>query len=143
MADSVAELRSTFERLKQEIESRQMRDDPALKASLMDVYRAVDGSLGQLTRLKDDIRDLVEKWKARRSASPAMAPQFTGARPVVHEDHIGASTFLESGWSKISLGDYEGAEEALGRALELAPNAPRGSRCSAGRRCCRTSLTTR
>ena len=90
MADSVADLRITFEQLKQEIESRQMRDDPALKASLMDVYRAVDGSLGQLTRLKDDIRDLVEKWKARRNASPAMAPQFAGARPVVHEDHIGA-----------------------------------------------------
>jgi len=67
MADSVADLRATFERLKQEIESRQMRDDPALKASLMDVYRTVDGSLGQLTRLKDDIRDLVEKWKARRN----------------------------------------------------------------------------
>src|SRR6185437_11154141 len=108
MADSVADLRITFEQLKQEIEARQMRDDPALKASLMDVYRAVDGSLGQLTRLKDDIRDLVEKWKARRNVSPAMAPQFAGARPVVHEDHIGASTFLERGWSKISLVDYDG-----------------------------------
>src|SRR5665213_3763364 len=126
MADSVSELRTTFERLKQEIESRQMRDDPALKASLMDVYRSVDGSLGQLTRLKDDIRDLVEKWKARRNSSPAMAPQFAGARPIVHEDHIGASTFLERGWSKISLGDYEGAEEALARALELAPNSTEG-----------------
>lgn len=126
MADSVADLRITFERLKQEIEARQMRDDPALKASLMDVYRSVDGSLGQLTRLKDDIRDLVEKWKSRRNSSPAMAPQFAGARPVVHEDHIGASTFLERGWSKISLGDYEGAEEALSRALELAPNSTEG-----------------
>lgn len=126
MADSVTELRAAFEQLRAEIEARQLRDDPALKASLMDVYRSVDGSLGQLSRLKDDIRALVEKWKAKRGSSPAMAPQFTGARPVVHEDHIGASTFLERGWSRISLGDYEGAEESLQRALELAPNNTEG-----------------
>lgn len=126
MAHDVTELRAEFERIKQQIEARQLRDDPALKTELMDVYRTVDASLGQLTQLKDDIRDLVEKWKARRSSAPAMAPQFVGARPVVHEDHIGASTFLERGWSRISLGDYEGAEESLIRALELAPNSTEG-----------------
>jgi len=40
----------------------------------------------------------------------------------VHADHIGASTFIEKGWSKISLGDYAGAEEALDKALQLSPN---------------------
>jgi tetratricopeptide (TPR) repeat protein len=39
-------------------------------------------------------------------------------------DHIGASTFMEKGWSRISLGDYAGAEDSLTKALQLAPNDP-------------------
>ena len=45
----------------------------------------------------------------------------------MHEDHLGASTFLEKGWSKISLGDYEGAEIILQHALTLAPNSTEGA----------------
>ena len=40
----------------------------------------------------------------------------------MHADHIGASTFIEKGWSRISLGDYPAAVTALEKALELAPN---------------------
>jgi tetratricopeptide (TPR) repeat protein len=39
----------------------------------------------------------------------------------VHADHIGASTFIEKGWSLISLGDHAGAIQALHRALQLSP----------------------
>ena len=35
---------------------------------------------------------------------------------------IGASTFIEKGWSLISLGDYAGAIVALEKALGLSPN---------------------
>src|SRR5207249_3347631 len=45
----------------------------------------------------------------------------TGTRPAVHADHIGASTFIEKGWSLISLGDYAGAIQALHKALQLSP----------------------
>jgi tetratricopeptide (TPR) repeat protein len=38
-------------------------------------------------------------------------------------DHLGASTFVEKGWSKLSLIDPAGAEVALRRALELAPGS--------------------
>ena len=41
---------------------------------------------------------------------------------MVRADHIGASTFIEKGWSKLSLGDHEGAEASLRKALELSPN---------------------
>jgi len=44
-----------------------------------------------------------------------------GEKPVIHSDHIGASTFIEKGWSLLSLGDYAGAIEKLGKALELSP----------------------
>lgn len=45
------------------------------------------------------------------------------ATPRVSEriDHLGASTFVEKGWSKLSVGDAAGAEVALRRALELSP----------------------
>ena len=42
----------------------------------------------------------------------------------MHADHIGASTFIEKGWSRLSLGDYDGAETALKRAIELSPGDP-------------------
>lgn len=126
MHDGVTQLREAFDSIRTRIEADDMRENAELKASLMEVYRSVDGSLAQLGKLKEDVRDLVERWKAKRNAGPAMAPQFTGSRPVVHEDHIGASTFLERGWSRISLGDYEGAEQSLQRALELAPNSTEG-----------------
>ncbi|MGH7637363.1 MAG: tetratricopeptide repeat protein, partial [Gemmatimonadaceae bacterium] len=57
-------------------------------------------------------------------AGITLAPEFTADKPVVHADHIGASTFIEKGWSRLSLGDYGGAEQSLRRAIELSPNDP-------------------
>jgi tetratricopeptide (TPR) repeat protein len=37
-------------------------------------------------------------------------------------DHLNASTVIEKGWSLMSLGDHGGAEAALNKALELAPD---------------------
>src|SRR6185437_1892424 len=45
----------------------------------------------------------------------------TGQRPVLHADHIGASTFIEKGSSLVALGDYAGAIQALRNALQLSP----------------------
>ncbi len=77
-----------------------------------------------MTALRDDVKKLVERWKQlQQSTAPSNAPEFVSERPVV-ADHIGASTFIEKGWSLISLGDHEGAEKALLKALELSPNDP-------------------
>jgi tetratricopeptide (TPR) repeat protein len=96
-----------------------------LKAEIVALYRTVDQQLTELGALKDEIRRLVDKWKTEAPEVATNAPQFNGERPVaVHVDHIGASTFIEKGWSRISLGDYEGAEAALKKALELSPNDP-------------------
>jgi tetratricopeptide (TPR) repeat protein len=96
----------------------------ALKRDIITLYKEVDATLGELARMKEDLRGLVERYKqmaAGGGANGAPAPQFTGARPVVHSDHLGASTFIEKGWSLISLGDHAGAVQSLQRALELAP----------------------
>jgi tetratricopeptide (TPR) repeat protein len=96
----------------------------AVKQDIIALFTAVEAQLTDLTALKDEVKALVDRWKQQGSAAPSQAPQFTGEKPVVHADHIGASTFIEKGWSRLSLGDYAGAETALSRALELSPNDP-------------------
>jgi tetratricopeptide (TPR) repeat protein len=42
----------------------------------------------------------------------------------VRADHLGASTYVDKGWTLLSSGDYVGAERELMRACELAPDDP-------------------
>ena len=94
----------------------------AVKREIIGFFKQVDSQLAEMTQLKEDIRQLVEKYKQLSSdAQEASAPEFTGTRPAVHADHIGASTFIEKGWSLISLGDHAGAIQALQKALQLSP----------------------
>ena len=90
-------------------------DRDILKREIISFFKRVDGALTDLTRLKEEIRTLVNQYKQVAStADSAQAPQFTGAFPVVQADHLGASTYIEKGWSLISLGDYGGAIQARG-----------------------------
>ena len=95
----------------------------AVKREIIAYFKRVDVALAELGQVKEEIRALVERYKQVAAATDtAQAPQFTGARPVVQQDHLGASTFIEKGWSLISLGDYAGAIQALTKALSLAPS---------------------
>jgi tetratricopeptide (TPR) repeat protein len=96
-------------------------DKAALKADIIDLIRSVDRELTELTALKEDAKKLPERWKALPGSASAASSGLQPTAPV-RADHIGASTFIEKGWSRISLGDYAAAETALGKALELAPN---------------------
>lgn len=94
----------------------------AAKQDIIALFKQVDGAIGDLTALKEEIRALVERYKQREAETrTATAPEFDTERPVVRADHIGASTFIEKGWSLISLGDYDGAVQALTKALALSP----------------------
>ena len=94
----------------------------ALKREIIGYFKQVDGLITELSDLKEQIRTLVDRYKqVAASTAEASAPEFTGARPAVHADHIGASTFIEKGWSLISLGDHAGAIQALQKALSLSP----------------------
>jgi tetratricopeptide (TPR) repeat protein len=98
-------------------------DRDAVKRDIIALFKRVDGALTDLGAIKEEIRGLVERYKQGNSVAPTPAPQFTGARPAVHADHLGASTYIEKGWSLISLGDYTGAIQALDKALNLSPGA--------------------
>ncbi len=89
------------------------------KRRIISLFKRVDGTLGELAQLKEDIRGLVERYKQLSSDEPAAGPG-----PQIHRDHLGASTFIEKGWSLISLGDHAAAIQALNRALELSPGDP-------------------
>ena len=95
-----------------------------VKGDIIGLFKTVDQTITDLSTLKDDIRKLVDQYKElAQNESGDQAPQFTGAVPVVH-DHLNASTYIEKGWSLISLGDYTGAIQALTKALKLAPDDP-------------------
>lgn len=126
MSDPVVdELRSRRDALRARLEAPDAgRHLDSLKADIGALFKTVEQGLAELNALREETLQLVEKWKSVKGAAPSLAPQFLSERPVVHADHIGASTFIEKGWSKISLGDYPGAEQALAKALQLSPSDP-------------------
>jgi tetratricopeptide (TPR) repeat protein len=140
--ESAAALRARYGALQQRLTGTgAARELDALKTEIGALFKQLEQEIGELSALRDDVKQLVERWKTLKSHNsgpnsngnsgkhgpvPSNAPQFVGERPVVHADHIGASTFIEKGWSKLSLGDLGGAEAALRKALELSPNDPQG-----------------
>src|SRR5262245_19410427 len=117
----VQELRTRREALDARLDAPDAsRNLEGLKGEIGALFKTVEQSIAELNALRDDVLQLVEKWKGVKGTMPSVAPQFAGVRPVVYADHIGASTFIEKGWSKISLGDYAAAEQALVKALQLS-----------------------
>ena len=52
-------------------------------------------------------------------AAPTAASDAAPA--ILRADHLGASTFIENGWNRLSACDYDAAEAELLRALSLSP----------------------
>jgi tetratricopeptide (TPR) repeat protein len=124
MTDSTAAaLRTTYAEITRKLDQPQTPESrEAVKRDIIALFKTVDQAITDLTGLKEDIRVLVDRYKQlAQGESGTQAPQFTGAVPVLHADHIGASTFIQKGWSLISLGDYPGAIQALNKALSLSP----------------------
>ncbi len=104
-----------------------------VKQDIIALFRDVDTALGEYAAFKESVKSLVGQWKqlsGTPSSSSSVAPVSTAsvATPVttrptvsVRVDHLGASTFIDKGWSRLSLGDAPGAETALRRALDMTP----------------------
>ncbi|MGD2136601.1 MAG: tetratricopeptide repeat protein [Gemmatimonadales bacterium] len=124
MSDSVvAPLRQSYDAIRERLKSVQGQEErERIKREIIGLFKQVEQAITDLSTLKEDIRVLVDEYKQlAQSLSGDQAPQFTGTVPVLHADHIGASTYVEKGWSLISLGDYDGAIQALQKALTLSP----------------------
>jgi tetratricopeptide (TPR) repeat protein len=124
VARAISAHRSTLQRLDAKVDSPDAgTQKDVLKVEIISLFKDIEQEIVDLNNLKDDVKKLVDKWKALQ-ASQTLAPEFAVEKPVVHADHIGASTFIEKGWSRLSLGDYTAAEQALRKAIELSPNDP-------------------
>jgi tetratricopeptide (TPR) repeat protein len=122
MTDDAASLRQQYDAIAARLEDAGAPDArEAIKAEIISLFKQTELEIAQMTVLRDDVKKLVERWKQlQQSTAPSNAPEFVSERPVV-ADHIGASTFIEKGWSLISLGDHAGAIQALQKALTLSP----------------------
>lgn len=119
------DLQSRFEALDQRLNETLSADRrEAVKHEIIALFHDVEAAQQQLSDLREAIRGLVDRYKQGASSgngTPTVDPTQPG-RPV-HVDHIGASTYVEKGWTAISLGDFAGAIQSLERALELSPEA--------------------
>ena len=103
-----------------------------LKQEIIDLYRAADAAAKEYAAFKGAVKELVAQWKQLGESDPSTATPADGAPATpapmpapapltTRVDHLGASTYMEKGWSRLALGDPAGAETALRRALELVP----------------------
>ena len=118
----VGPLRASYDQIAKRLDGAQAADQrDELKREIIALFKTVDQAITDLSGLKEEIRVLVDRYKQlAQGESGSQAPQFTGAVPLM-ADHIGASTYIQKGWSLISLGDYPGAVQALAKALTLSP----------------------
>jgi len=118
----LATLEGRYAAIEQTLAAPPAADRDRVKRDIIGLFKEADAALTELTEFKESIRRLVDRykqWNAAGEEEPA-APE---PGPTRRADHLGASTFIEKGWSYISLGDFGAATEALRRALELAPGS--------------------
>ncbi len=96
-----------------------------VKQQIIALFRDADAAATAALAFKASVKELVDLWKQLDGTTvPATRTAATaGLSGSGRVDHLGASTFIEKGWSKLSLGDPAGAEIALRRALDLAPGS--------------------
>ncbi len=119
-----SDLQTRFDAIRDALASQSAPDDrERLKQQIIALFRDADAAATAALAFKTRVKELVERWKTLDGAPATLAAAPAGFSGSGRVDHLGASTFIEKGWSKLSLGDPTGAEVALRRALELAPGS--------------------
>jgi len=113
----LADLQAEFNRISALLSQGDAGSREEAKQRIITLFRRVDAALADFSRLKENIRGLVDRY---HQSGPQGASRGPDPTPLVR-DELGASTFIEKGWSLIALGDSAGAMSALERALELSP----------------------
>lgn len=112
MSDDPKELRSEFDRLAARLRQPvPLSERPALSTAIVSLFKRTESLIADLAVFKESIRELVDGFKA--------LPNGNGG--VIRSDHLGASSHVERGWSRLAAGDWDGATEEFQRALTLDP----------------------
>jgi tetratricopeptide (TPR) repeat protein len=111
MSDDLAALQHEFDRIAAALRAPvSSTDRRKIKASIVALFRDTDGRITDLTTFKERIRELVEACKALPVEVPAGS---------VRHDHLGASSFVERGWTALAAGDWSTAQAQLREAIKL------------------------
>ncbi len=108
MSDLLERLRARRAELLGAIGAEPTGDERArLKSEIVALFREADDELTAVTEFRESIRDLIARFKEL----PAVE------RTSVRHDHIGASTHIERGWSRLACAEWTEAEEEFRRAM--------------------------
>lgn len=114
--DPLPSLRAEHERLRQLLAGTVPEAErPQVKQAIVALFRRAEQEISELAEFKETIRELVDSFKELPVAAPASAS--VGRQPSVRHDHLGASTYLERGWTALAMGQWTEAEELLREAL--------------------------
>ncbi|HUG28720.1 MAG TPA: tetratricopeptide repeat protein [Gemmatimonadales bacterium] len=91
-----------------------------VRQAIARLVERAEAAAAAINAVRGDLHDLVERFHRRTTELAPRRREPQATRPV-RADHLGASTFIEKGWSLIALGDHGGAVTALRKAMELAP----------------------
>ncbi len=106
-ADVVAHLRAEHLRLTAALDaSPTPAERVVLKAEIVTLFRTTEAMITELATFKESIRELVDRFKELPSPSAVS----------VRHDHIGASSWIERGWSALASGEWSAAAAALREA---------------------------
>ncbi len=119
--DPLAPLCERYDRLIAELERAATNGEgrEQIRDEITRLFRNTEETIERLTAFREEIRTLVQRYKALPRVTRPAEP---GSRRA---DLLGSSTFTEKGWHAIAAGDSERAIQALNRALELAPGDAR------------------
>lgn len=81
-----------------------------VKAAIVTLFKRTEGAIAELASFKETIRELVDRFKALPTGTPGQS---------VRHDHLGASTYIEKGWSELAAARWTQAESLLRQALAL------------------------
>lgn len=107
---SLAALHAEFDRLQARLAEPMDADARAeAKQAIVTLFRQTETAIAEYAEFKESIRELVDRFKAL-PAEPAPTSS-------VRHDHIGATTWIERGWTALAGGDWQEAERAFREAM--------------------------
>lgn len=109
-------LQAEYERLHRLLEGPVPEAErPEAKQAIVALFRRTEQEISDLAEFKETIRHLIERFK-ELPAPVVHAPPAPRSHSVRH-DHLGASTYLERGWTALAMGQWTEAEHLLREAL--------------------------
>ncbi len=107
--DQIRSLRNEFNRLASMLDRAMTSEERAeVKGAIVGLFKRTESAMTELATFKESIRELVDRFKTLPSEGPARSIRY---------DHIGASTYVEKGWSELAAARWSQAESLLREAL--------------------------